>query len=49
VRGVWRGADVRIQWCIAHGRAFGYMHYNRGVGAVAAAFGVHYDGINTRR
>lgn len=37
VRGVWRGADAKVQWCIAHGRAFGYMHYIRGVGAVAEA------------
>lgn len=43
---VWTGADARIQAAAARGLAVGYMHYVRGVGAVAEArfFAEHTKG-----
>lgn len=44
VRGVWTGADAKIQRCIALSKPFGYMHYIRGVGAEAEA---RFFAVNT--
>lgn len=45
-RGVWTGADAKIQRCIALDKPFSYMHYIRGVGAETEAqfFAQHTSG-----